>query len=91
MKKKYFVRCPVLELFHCLPLWKTVLLSSSRAFLLSAPTFLFSTPMDNSEATRKKSYTMQQTNLSLLRQECLIRHLNGNKSMLSSIIKFVEF
>ena len=38
--KKLFC-CPALEFFCCLPLWKTVLLSSSRAFLLS-------TPMENS-------------------------------------------
>ena len=52
--KKLFC-CPALELFHCLPLWKTVLFVSSRAFLLSTPTFLFSTPMENSEATWKKA------------------------------------
>ena len=45
---------PALELFCCLPLWKTVLFVSSRAFLLSIPTFLLSTPVENSEATRKK-------------------------------------
>ena len=53
MKKK--ICCPALELFHCLLLWKTVLLSRSRAFLLSAPYFLLFTPMDNSETTRKKA------------------------------------
>ena len=47
--------CPALELFHCLPLWKTVLFVSSRAFLLSTPTFLLSTPVENSEATWKKA------------------------------------
>ena len=52
--KKLFC-CPALELFHCLPLWKTVLFVSSRAFLLSTPTFLFSTPVENSEATWKKA------------------------------------
>ena len=52
--KKIFC-CPALELFHCLPLWKTVLFVSSRAFLLSTPTFLFSTPVENSEATWKKA------------------------------------
>ena len=46
---------PALELFHCLPLWKTVLFVSSRAFSLSTPTFLLSTPVDNSEATWKKA------------------------------------
>ena len=52
--KKIFC-CPALELFHCLPLWKTVLFVSSRAFLLSTPTFLFSTPVEKSEATWKKA------------------------------------
>ena len=52
--KKLFC-CPALELFHCLPLWKTVLFVSSRAFLLSTPTFLFSTPVEKSEATWKKA------------------------------------
>ena len=47
--------CPALELFHCLPLWKTVLFVSSRAFSLSTPTFSLSIPVDNSEATRKKA------------------------------------
>ena len=46
MEKLFF--CPALELFRCLPLWKTVLFVSSRAFLLS-------TPVDNSEATWKKA------------------------------------
>jgi len=46
---------PALELFCCLPLWKTVLFVSSRAFLLSTPTFLFSTPVEKSEATWKKA------------------------------------
>ena len=44
-----------LELFHCLPLWKTVLFVSSRAFLLSTPTFLLSSTVENSEATCKKA------------------------------------
>ena len=52
--KKIFC-CPALELFHCLPLWKTVLFVSSRAFSLSTPTFLLSTPAENSEATWKKA------------------------------------
>ena len=52
--KKLFC-CPALELFHCLPLWKTVLCVSSRAFLLSTPTILLSTPAENSEATWKKA------------------------------------
>ena len=45
--KKIFC-CPALELFHCLPLWKTVLFVSSRAFSLS-------TPVENNEATWKKA------------------------------------
>ena len=45
--KKLFC-CPALELFHCLPQWKTVLFVSSRAFSLS-------TPVENSEATWKKA------------------------------------
>ena len=53
-EKKIFC-CPALELFHCLPLWKTVLFVSSRAFSLSTPTFLLSTPAENSEATWKKA------------------------------------
>ena len=52
--KKLFC-CPALELFHCLPLWKTVLFVSSRALLLSTPTFLLSTLYKNSEATWKKA------------------------------------
>ena len=52
--KKIF-SCPALELFCCLPLWKTVLFVSSRAFSLSTPTFLLSTPVDNREATWKKA------------------------------------
>ena len=43
--KKLFC-CPGLELFHFLLLWNTVIFVSSRAFLLS-------TPLDNSEDTRK--------------------------------------
>ena len=58
--KKIFC-CPTLELFCCLPLCKTVLFVSSRAFLLSTPTFSLSSPVDTSEATWKKSYKMQQT------------------------------
>jgi hypothetical protein len=53
MKKLFY--CPALELFHCLPLWKTVLFVSSRAFSLSIPTFSLSTPVENSEATWKKA------------------------------------
>ena len=58
--KKLFC-CPALELFHCLPLWKTVLFVSSRAFLLSTPTFLLSTPVENSEATWKKATKCNKT------------------------------
>ena len=61
--KKIFC-CPALELFHCLPLWKTVLFVSSRAFSLSTPTFLLSTPVENSEATWKKA-TKCNKNISL--------------------------
>ena len=53
MKKLFF--CPALELFHCLPLWKTMLFVSSRVFSLSKLTFLLSTPVENSEATWKKA------------------------------------
>ena len=52
--KKIFC-CPALELFHCLPLWKTVLFVRSGAFSLSTATFLLSTPVDNSETTWKKA------------------------------------
>ena len=45
--KKLFC-CPGLELFHFLLLWNTVIFVSSRAFLLS-------TPLDNSEDTRKNA------------------------------------
>ena len=59
--KKLFC-CPALELFHCLPLWKTVLFVSSRAFLLSTPIFLFSTPVEESEATWKKATKCNKPN-----------------------------
>ena len=39
---------------------KNILLSSSRAFSLSTSALLLSTPVENSEATRKKSYKMQR-------------------------------
>ena len=64
--KKLFC-CPALELFHCLPLWKTVLFVSSRAFLLSTPTFLLSTLYKNSEATWKKA---TKCNKSLRHLQC---------------------
>jgi hypothetical protein len=50
--------CPALESFHCLPLWKIVLFVSSRAFLLSTPTFLLSTKKQ--WGYMEKSYKMQQ-------------------------------
>ena len=53
MKKLYC--CLALEFFCCLPLWKTVLFSSSRVFQLSTPTFQLSTPIENSEASWKKA------------------------------------
>ena len=62
--KKIFC-CPALELFCCLPLWKTVLFVSSRAFSLSTPTFLLSTPVENSEATWKKATKCNKNNSSL--------------------------
>ena len=51
--KKLFC-CVALELFHCLLLWKTVLFVTSRAFSLSTPTFLLSTPVENSEGLHGK-------------------------------------
>ena len=60
--KKLFC-CPALELFRCLPLWKTVLFVSSRAFLLSTPTFLLSTLYKNSEATWKKATKCNKVNI----------------------------
>ena len=62
--KKLFC-CPALELFHCLPLWKTVLFVSSRAFSLSTPPFLLSTPVENSEATWKKATKCNKKKLDL--------------------------
>ena len=59
--KKVFC-CPALELFYCLPLWKTVLFVSSRAFSLSTPTFSLSTPVENSEATWKKATKCNKDN-----------------------------
>ena len=52
--KKLFC-CPALEIFHCLPLCKTVLFVSSRPFSLYTLIFFLSTPADNSEATWKKA------------------------------------
>ena len=51
--KKIFC-CPALELFHCLPLWKTVLFVSSRAFSLSTP------PCAKQRGYMEKGYKMQQ-------------------------------
>ena len=59
--KKLFC-CPALELFHCLPLWKTVLFVSSRAFLLS-------TPVENSEATWKKATKCNKMTIWLLQRK----------------------
>ena len=67
MKKTFC--CPALELFHHLPLWKTVLFVSSRAFSLSTPTFSLSTHVDNSEATWKKA-TKCNKSTSLLTKIC---------------------
>ena len=64
--KKIFC-CPALELFHCLPQWKTVLFVSSRAFSLSTPTFLLSTPVENSEATWKKARKCNKNVLHIFR------------------------
>ena len=52
---KKLLCCPALKLFCCLPLWKTVLFVSSRAFSFSTPTFSLSTPVENSEAAWKKA------------------------------------
>ena len=69
--------CPALELFHYLPLWKTVLFVSSRAFSLSAPTFLLSIPVDNSEATWKKATKCSKDSLhSYLKITRLVRFSN---------------
>ena len=70
--KKIFC-CPALELFHCLPLWKTVLFVSSRAFLLFTPTFWFSTPVEKSEATWKKATKCNKCLFLLIFSTCLHR------------------
>ena len=74
--KKIFC-CPALELFHCLPLWKTVLFVSSRAFSLSTPTFWLSTSVDNSEATWKKATKCNKANWGGRRHfmDILLRHM----------------
>ena len=69
MKKK--LCCPALELFHCLPLWKTVLFVSSRAFSLSTPTFLLSTPMENSEAAWKKATKCNKIHYCVSEMQCI--------------------
>ena len=79
--KKIFC-CPALELFHCLPLWKTVLFVSSRAFLLSTPIFLFSTPVEKSEATWKKATKCNKAKYITL-------HTNIQKKL--SLLHFVAF
>ena len=88
--KKIFC-CPALELFHCLPLWKTVLFVSSRAFSLSTPAFLFSTPMENSEATWKKATKCNKRSLdhlvSFLQSSPIPRQHNGYFVLLHQPIK----
>ena len=93
--KKIFC-CPALELFCCLPLWKTVLFVSSRAFSLSTPPVLLSTPVENSEATWKKAtkcnkqFCDRVTNQNLLKHLVLIKshlykvkNLNGRNKMIN--------
>ena len=59
MKKLFCFPAP--ELFHCLPLWKTVLFVSSRAFSLP-------TPVDNSEATWKKATKFNKETMKIVMQ-----------------------
>ena len=62
MRLKYEKNILLSRFFNCLPLWKTVLFVSSRAFSLS-------TPVDNSEARWKKATKCNKwsfTNLCLL-------------------------
>ena len=82
--KKLFC-CPALELFHCLPLWKTVLFVSSRAFSLSTPTFLLSTPVENSEATWKKA---TKCNKSIL--ICSLKKKDSTYSAAAFLIIIIE-
>ena len=83
--KKIFC-CPALELFCCLPLWKTVLFVSSRAFSLSTPTFLLSTPVENSEATWKKATKCNKSLYWLLH----LRSHNEMKSFLKKHSYFIQ-
>ena len=72
--KKLFC-CPALELFCCLTLWKTVLFVISRAFSLSTPTFLLSTPVENCEATWKKATKCNKRYKSLIPIKVSLKHL----------------
>ena len=85
--KKIFC-CPALELFCCLPLWKTVLFVSSRAFSLS-------TPVENSKATWKKATKCNKPCLLVLRVALLPVHLdlvllNGNHKWLKHPVLVLE-
>ena len=53
--------CPALELFYCLPLWKTMVFVSSRAFSLSIPHFFVVYTFGKQWGYMEKSYKMQQT------------------------------
>ena len=75
-EKKIFC-CPALELFHCLPLWKTVLFVSSSDFSLSTPTFSLSTPVNNSEATWKKATKCNK----ILTYKASLKQLNCKNKM----------
>ena len=88
--KKLFC-CPALELFHCLPLWKTVLFVSSRAFSLSTPTFSLSTPVDNSEAAWKKATKCNKQYFKFLPafQCSIVCQFNGSMGFLDYL--FFEF
>ena len=52
--------CPALELFYCLPLWKTMVFVSFRAFSLSIPHFFVVYPFGKQWGYMEKSYKMQQ-------------------------------
>ena len=69
--KKIFC-CPVLELFHCVPLWKTVLFVSSRVFSLSTPVRLHGKKLQNA--------TNDIFTKSLKKQEGLKRLLGCSKN-----------
>jgi len=66
-----------LELFCCLPLWKTELFVSSRAFLLSTPTFLFSTSLTNREATWKKATKCNKNFFFIFLKRTSIQHFHS--------------